>query len=164
MSDYCVVVAEGARARFFTLEPVTLPELESGPNLIEHESLANPIHKAHDGRVFADTRGGRNRTASTGQGHGFDEHRAGYDAELEHRFARDIARQIDGLTRANGTRRVILCAEKRMLGLLRGVVGGNGAAGVEIVEVPKDLAKCNVRELHNRLARDGHLPGRRPPG
>ncbi|PWG60991.1 host attachment protein [Spiribacter halobius] len=160
MSEYCVVVAEGARARFFTLERPDLPELEGGPDLMEHLSLANPRHRAHDSKVYADARSGRNRTPG-GQGHAYDEHRDGHDAEMEHRFARDIARQLDGLARSNGTRRVILCAEKRMLGFLRN--GLPELPGVEIREVQKDLAKLGPRELQEHLARDGLLPRRRPP-
>jgi hypothetical protein len=37
MSDYCIVIANGVRARFFTLDPVEFPELESGPLLCEGE-------------------------------------------------------------------------------------------------------------------------------
>ena len=147
MSEYCVVVAEGARARFFTLEPAEVPELSGGPDLVEHDALANPQHRAHDDSIYANTRGGRYRT-SGGQGHGYDEHRQRH------------ASRLDNLARSNGTRRIILCAEKRMLGVLRGVV--SAPPGTEIVEVGKDLAKLPTPELHRHLARDGHIPGRRP--
>jgi hypothetical protein len=50
-----VVVADESRARFFTVEPVELPELESGPKLIEHEDLLNPEGRVSTGRLFADT-------------------------------------------------------------------------------------------------------------
>ncbi|MGD8428958.1 MAG: host attachment protein [Ectothiorhodospiraceae bacterium] len=160
MSEYCVVVAEGARARFFTLEPAAVPELESGPNLQEHNSLANPSHKAHQNKIFADTRSGRNRSTVAGA-HGYDEHRSQHDDEMEHRFARDIANELSNLTSANGTRRVVLCAEKRMLGFLRGALNGSIPNGVEVVEVAKDLAKLPARSLHERLAGQGLLPARR---
>lgn len=160
MSEYSVVVAEGARSRFFTLEPAEVPELESGPNLIEHDSLTNPIHKARQKSIYADPRGGTNRTAS-GQAHGYDEHRQRFDDEMETRFARDIVKHLDGLIRSNGTRRLILCAEKRMLGFLRQALNGRIPRNVHVIEVRKDLAKLNVRELHDRLARNGYLPARR---
>ncbi|MDN5849155.1 MAG: host attachment protein [Nitrococcus sp.] len=159
MSEYSVVVAEGARSRFFTLEPVEVPELESGPNLKEHDSLVNPSHKAHQLSIYADTRGGGNRTAG-GQTHGYDEHRQRFDDEMEARFARDIVKHVDVLIRSNGTRRLILCAEKRMLGFLRQAINGRIPRDVQVIEVPKDLAKLNVRDLHDRLARKGYLPAR----
>lgn len=160
MSEYCVVVAEGARARFFTLEPADVPELEGGPNLVEHDSLANPQHRAHHEHIYADGRGGRNRTAG-GQSHGYDEHRQQYDDGLEQRFARDIAEHLDTLARRSASRRIIMCAEKRMLGFLRGAMNGQQHNGIDIIEVPKDLAKLNSRELHQHLAQDGHIPPRR---
>lgn len=160
MSEYSVVVAEGARSRFFTLEPVEVPEFESGPNLIEHDSLANPSHKARQQSIYADIRGGKNHTAS-GQAHGYDEHRQRFGDEMEARFARDIVKHLDGLMRTNGTRRLILCAEKRMLGFLRQALNGRIPRDVDVIEVPKDLAKLNVRDLHSRLARSGYLPARR---
>ena len=164
MTDYCVVVAEGARARFFTLEPAEIPELESGPNLVERGALANPAHLAHqDSSLWTETRGGRNRNAN-GPGHGYDEHRQNHDDELEHRFARDIAGELAGMLRRNGSCRVVLCAEKRMLGFLRTALSGTSMGGSEVVEVAKDLAKESPREIHERLARDGHLPARRARG
>ena len=41
MSDYLIVVVNRAQARFFTLEPVEFPELESGPRLTTHTELEN---------------------------------------------------------------------------------------------------------------------------
>lgn len=161
MTDYCVVVAEGARARFFTLEPAEIPEIESGPNLKEVSSLANPAHLAHqDSAIWTETRGGRNRNAN-GPGHGYDEHRDDHEAQQESRFAREITSELESLVRRNGGSRVVLCAEKRMLGFLRGAMAGTSLPAESVVEVPKDLAKLSPRELHNHLARDGHLPPRR---
>lgn len=42
MSDYLIVVVNRAQARFFTLEPVEFPELESGPRLTTHTEFENP--------------------------------------------------------------------------------------------------------------------------
>jgi hypothetical protein len=42
MGNYCVVVASGAQARFFILEPAEFPELGIGPNLVERGELINP--------------------------------------------------------------------------------------------------------------------------
>ncbi len=160
MSEYCVVVAEGSRARFFTVEPADIPEMESGPNLVEHMSLTNPEHQARGESIYADLSSGRNRTAH-GQGHGFDDHRAQHDAEVERRFARNIARHLNEMTRSNGTQRVVLCAEKQMLGFLRPTLQGSIPPGVDIREIPKDLAKLSARQLHERLSKDGHIPRRK---
>lgn len=160
MSRYCVVVAEGSKARFFTVEHPEVPELESGPDLIERKTMANPTHQAHGEEILADLRAGRNRTPN-GSAHGYDDHRDGYDAECERRFAREIAQELDTMARSNGTRRVVLCAEKRMLGFLRPNLHQAIPSGVDLHEVPKDLAKLSPRKLQEHLANDGHIPKRR---
>lgn len=160
MSDYCVVVAEGARARFFTLEPVEVPEFESGPNLREWNTLMNPEHKAHQREVYTDVRSGRNR-GNAGEAHAYDDHRDQHDAEMEHRFARTIADELEQFSSQNGAPRVVLCAEKQMLGYLRGAMNGHARKDLEITEVPKDLTRLSPRELHEKLAKDGVLPKRR---
>ncbi len=160
MSVVCVVAAEGARARFFTLEHSEVPELEGGPDLIEHESLANPRHRAHHEKIYSDARGGRNQ-GPAGQSFGYDEHRDGFQEELEGRFARDIAEQLGRISERDGPRRVILCAEKRMLGFLRSALNGGVGNGVRITEVPKDLTKLPAQALHARLADEGLMPARR---
>lgn len=163
MSNFCVVVAEGARARFFTLEYPEIPEMQSGPDLVEQQTLVNPEHRAHQDRIFADTRGGRNRT-SGGEAHGYDEHRDQYDADQEAHFAQDVAGHLERMARDQRARRLVLCAEKRMLGFLRTALNGHVPDGVDLREVPKDLAKLKPRELHGHLAADGHLPRRRGRG
>lgn len=160
MSDFCVVVAEGARARFFTLEPVDVPELESGPNLKEWNTLMNPEHKAHQREVYTDVRSGRNR-GNAGEAHAYDDHRDQHDAEMEHRFARTIAEQLESFSSEHGAGRVVLCAEKQMLGYLRGALNGHARKDLEITEVAKDLARLSPRDLHEKLAKEGILPKRR---
>lgn len=159
MSDYFVVVAEGARARFFKLEPVEVPEFESGPNLREWKTLMNPEHKAHQREVFADVRSGRNR-GNAGEAHAYDDHREQHDDEMEHRFARTIAGEIEHLASSNAAPKVVLCAEKQMLGFLRGALNGHTRRDLDITEVAKDLTRLGPRELHDKLARDGVLPRR----
>ncbi|MBA1149168.1 host attachment protein [Ectothiorhodospiraceae bacterium WFHF3C12] len=160
MSDYCVVVAEGARARFFTLEPVEVPEFESGPNLKEWNTLMNPEHKAHQREVYTDVRSGRNR-GNAGEAHAYDDHRDQHDAEMEHRFARTIAGELEQFAGEHSASRVVLCAEKQMLGYLRGALNGHARKDLAITEVAKDLTRLSPRDLHEKLARDGVLPKRR---
>jgi len=163
MSEYVVVVADGSRARFFTLEPAEIPEMEGGPNLVEREDLANPEREAHDRELWSELKTGRNRAPNGGPAHGYDDHRMQHEAEFERRFARTVAERAAELARANGTRRVVLAAEKRMLGFLRNELGTLQKAGVEVREVPRDLSKLAPRQIHEHLAREGALPRRRSP-
>jgi len=154
MSEYCVVVAEGAQARIFTLEPAEIPEMQSGPNLVERKTLRNRQQEASP----SDIRRGRNR-AAYGPGHTYEEGRN--DRETHKKFARRLADEIGRLIRANGFQHLVLCADKRTLGTLRPSLGESVGNGIDLHEVPKDLLRLNPIELHDRLASEGHLPRRR---
>ena len=173
MSEYCVVVAEVARARIFTLEPAEVPEFDSGPFLVERKTLANPQHMAREGEFYSETRRGaqREHVAAQRQGqvtgiphHNYDEHRDNNEARSNREFARDLIGEVKQLVAGNGFRRIVLCAEKQMLGYLRPQIGGN-LNDVELQEVPKDLTSFSPHELHEKLAGEGYLPKRkhRPP-
>jgi len=163
MSEYVVVVADGSRARFFTLEPAEIPEIEGGPNLVEREDLANPERELPDRELWSEVKTGRNRAPNGGPAHGYDDHRAQHEAEYERRFARAVAERAAALAAANGTRRVVIAAEKRMLGFLRNELGSLERAGVEVREVARDLSKLGARQIHEHLAKEGALPRRRNP-
>jgi len=160
MSEYCVVVAGGSRARIYTLEPAELPELQSGPNLVERRTLSNPQHQARDAEIYAEVRRGRNR-APFGPGHGFHDHREESDREADRKFVRDLANQVSELVSRNGYQHVVLCADSRMLGMLRPTLNGSIDPNIRVHEVAKDLDKLDHRKLHDRLASTGHLPRRR---
>jgi protein required for attachment to host cells len=154
MSEYCIVVADGARARFFTLEPVHSPETEGGPNLLEREDLLNPEQKVHSGQLWSDAKTGRNRTPGGGQAHGYDDHRTQHVDEYKRRFARSVAHQAAQLVQTNGARNVILVAQKRMLGLLRGEFDALVKNDVSVSTVAKDLSKLTPQEVHRYLAKE----------
>ena len=90
MSDYCVVVTGGACARFFTLEPVEFPELESGPRLIECGELYNPEKRIPARNLYTDSKTGRHRASRGGPAHGYDDHRSQHEDEFDRRFAHEV--------------------------------------------------------------------------
>jgi protein required for attachment to host cells len=168
MSKYCVVVAEIARARIFTLEPPEVPGFDSGPNLVERKSLANPQRKASDSDMWEDTRRGAHREHTAGQRgsqvtgiphHNYDEHREENERQHTRFFARQVIEELDRMVQDQGLRQIILCAETQMLGFLRPEIGGN-LNQVELKEVQKDLTNFSPRELHKKLSSEGYLPAR----
>lgn len=163
MSEYCVVVADGARARFFTLEPVESPDTESGPNLMERKDLVSPEHRVHPGQLWSDAKTGRNRAPGGGQAHGYDDHRTQHAAEFKRRFARSVAQETARLVQTNGAKNVILAAQKRMLGFLRAELGPLLKNGVTVHAIAKDLCKLAPHELHKYLAKETILPPRKNP-
>lgn len=162
MAQYCVVVTNGSRARFFTLQAAEFPELESGPNLVEHNHLINVERGNGTHELWSETKTGRNRAPNGGPAHGYDDHRTRHADEYERRFANDIADECSRLSRSEQASDVVLVSQKRMLGFLRGAME-NRVNGVNTHEVAKDLSKLSVQALHAHLARENLLPPRRNP-
>lgn len=158
MNHYSVIVAGGSRARFFTLKDATVPELESGPRLVELRDLISPENKAHEGTLWSDSKTGGNRAPGGGPAHGYDDHRAQHEDEFERRFARDIAEEATRLVKSDNIQHVILVAQKRMLGFLRNALAPLLKAGVHIQEFAKDLVKLPPQDLHAHLSRQRLLP------
>ncbi len=162
MNHNCVVVAGGSRARFFTLQDVEFPEMESGPNLCEVNDLVNIEREAQGNDLWSDSKSGGNR-GGNGAAHGYDDHRSQHQDEFERRFARDIAREAAKLIRQSSTRQLVLVAQKRVLGFLRNELDSLLKAGIEVKELAKDLTKLSPLELHEHLAKEHLIPQRRTP-
>lgn len=162
MHQYCVVVTNGARARFFTLQSTQYPELESGPNLVELHALSNPQHNVAGAQLWSEPKTGRNRGGMGGAAHGYDDHRSQHEEEFDRRFAQDVAQECSRLSQAHGITEVVLVSQKKMLGHLRAAMDSR-VTGMATKEIAKDLSKLSARELHEHLAREHLLPPRRSP-
>ncbi len=159
MSDYCVVVVDSSRARFFTLEAAAVPEMESGPNLVERNDLVNPEASLSGRETWTEARSGRN-TVRGGAAHGYDDHRDSHDDEVTRRFAKRIASAAEELARHNGVKCLVLVAANRMLGFLRETLTLPPGKKIEVREVAKDLARLNPNQIHRNLNSHGALPAR----
>ncbi len=164
MSEYCVVVSGGARARFFTLEPVDFPELESGPKLIDKGELLNPEKETAGRDLYTDLRTGRSRAPRGGPSHGYDDHRTQHENEFDRRFARRVAQKARRLAKENRARSIVMAAPARMLGLLREDLADIPKEGIEVHKVAKDMSKFSPRQIHDHLARKQLLPAYRRRG
>ncbi len=164
MSEYCVVVSGGARARFFTLEPVDFPELESGPKLIDKGELLNPTKETAGRDLYTDLKTGRSRAPRGGPSHGYDDHRTQHEDEFDRRFARKVAERARLLAKETRARRIVLAAPARMLGYLRQDLAGIPREGIEVHKVAKDMSKFTPRQIHDHLAKRRLLPAYRKPG
>ncbi|HSI21422.1 MAG TPA: host attachment protein [Methylophilaceae bacterium] len=162
MLNIIVVVANGSRARFFSLQNAETPEYESSPRMVEHETLVNPEQAAAGKDLWTDTRSGSNRGGGGGGVHRYDDHREQHRVEYERRFVQSVAGETAALARTAGAVRVVVTADNRMLGMLRGELHRNN--GFELKEVAKDYSKFSVHELHEQLASMNLIPARRKPG
>lgn len=162
MNQYCVVVANGARARFFTLEHSKYPELESGPNLVEYNLIENPEMDARNGGQWSESKSGGNRGANNGSTHGYDDHRSQHEDEYERRFANNIANEARRFSQAHKASDMILVSQKRMLGFLRTALEPN-INGIQTQELAKDLSKLSPIKLQEHLAKEDLIPHRKSP-
>lgn len=172
MAEYVVLVAEMAQARIYTLESSELPEVENSPYLVEQKCLVNPEREASDSEVWSDTRRGANREHRSGQlagqangipHHNYDERRDNNERMVIKNFAREVVDEMVHVAEKHGVKRVLLCAEKQMLGFLRPTLDSLPRDKVHITEVPKDLTGFNAHELHKKLAGDHLLPPQQRP-
>jgi len=152
MKSYCVVVANGARARFF--------HLGESNSLLELDNLVNPEAEAAGKALFSDDKSGRNAAPLQAGAHGYDDHRNRHEEEMAQRFAGQIADQAVKLTEQQQANRLVVVANDRLLGHLRQVLKIPPTSGVQIEELAKDLTKLNPTELHEHLATDGMIPAR----
>ena len=162
MSNNCIVVADGSRARFFCLEDVPSPETQSGPNLTEVNDLINPEKEARDSELFSDSKNGGNRTNGHGV-HGYEDHRQRHETENDRRFAKSIAETAAQLARKHGANGVVLVAQHHTLGMLRSEFESLSRTGMTIHEFHKDLSKLPVSKLQDVLAKERLIPKRRGP-
>jgi len=159
MSDYCVVVADGTRARLFTLETADLPGVEGGPNLVEQSDLINP--ESGEGARAAPQKSGRDTGRGTGVAHGFVDHRSQHEDEFLRRFAKLVTENALRLTRERQAGHLVLVAGNRVLGLLRSELQVPAGESLQVHEVPKDLARLSAHELHEHLSGASVLPRRK---
>jgi protein required for attachment to host cells len=157
MSDYCVVVADGARARLFSVQEGGIGE--GGPTLVEHAGLSNAEAEVAGKDLFSDEKSGRNDAPGGGGAHGYDDHRDRHRDENERRFARDIAAAAADALRREAAARLVLAADPRMMGHLREALSAT-AVDMKVSEVQKDLTKFSVHEVQEHLAAAGVLPAR----
>jgi len=162
MSDYCVVSMDGARARFFTIEPAQQPAVESSPVLIEaQEALINAEAELAGGELWSDSKTGRN--AAAGMAHGYDDHRKQHVGEYRRRFARRVAEQAVRMAEQHRAKSLVIVAEKQMLGLVRGELRVPPKALFEVRELARDLSRLAPVDLQGHLAAEGLVPPRQRP-
>lgn len=162
MLNTVVVVANGSKARFFSVRPAEVPQYESSPQMVEHGTLLNPEQTASGKDLWSDTKSGSYRSSAGSGMHSYDDHRDQHRVEFERRFVQTVAGETANLVRREGAARVVVTADTRMLGMLRDELHrGNG---VEVKEVAKDYSKFSPYELHEQLASLDLIPARRRPG
>lgn len=160
MQKYVVAVANSTKAKLFVLKPTEVPEYEQNSKLIEKATLHNSNQELQGQNLWSSTKPGRNR-GTTGQAHGYDDHRENHRVEFERRFAQEIAVKLSELIKASQPNQLLLVAEPQILGIIREVLTPILPRNLKLNELAKDLCQLNTHELHEYLATKALLPARR---
>lgn len=158
MSDHLIVVVNRALARFFTLEPVEFPELESGPIIREGIQLANPdIGDAQE--LFADSKTGCGAAPQGGGAvHGYEDHRDQHLDEVRRRFSVNVMDRVRKLAKHHKVRTIVLVSSARMRRFLYQHTDALERQGYRMVKVPKNMINFSPQKIHNYLAGDRLIP------
>lgn len=154
MNSVLVVVADGAKVRFFTLKEKEVED-ESRPHLIEDKALLNPEQKLPGQQLWsgAESQAGHFQEGKS-QAHSYDDRRRDHEVEFERRFAHLISEQI--LSQTHQLHHLLLIAEPRLLGLLREALIPALPKTLQLHELDKNLCHLKPQELYEYLA-DKHL-------
>jgi len=157
MKPWYLVLADGGRARFFTLEWTEIPDLDGPPRLEEQADLVNPDALVPDRKRQDGGKAGRNRAVAGGPAHGYDDHRD-RRKEMLRRFADRVADAVRAQVEALSPERVIVIAGPAMLGHLRHALPASALQGARRDEVTEDLSKLPLSQLQQGLIERGVLP------
>ena len=162
MSDYLIVVVNRALGRFFTLEPVAFPKLESGPRIKPHVELVNTEIKAAKD-IFTDSKTGRGTAPQGGGVHGYDDKRDQHLDELRRRFATRVLKRIHKLRKSEGAGTVILAASARMRRFLFPEMDDQARQGYRLHKLSKNMINVSPQKIHEYLAGEGLVPRQQKP-
>jgi protein required for attachment to host cells len=162
MNRTCIIVADGAHARFFTLEIPEEPRADGGARLVETRDLVNPDGDIPERLQFSD-RAGKAHASPEGAAHALDDGRERHRQELGRRWARCVLDEMDRFVRHERSTRLLLVAELRVLGALREQLLHERLRDIDIVELGQNLAQHPVAHIHSTLASLGLVPAAAAP-
>jgi hypothetical protein len=157
MSDFLIVVVNRALARFFSLEPVEFPELESGPRLTECGELANPeIADAQD--LYTDSKTGRGAAPQGGAVHGYDDNRDQHLDVVRRRFALKVIEAVRNQAKSKRVRTIILASSARMRQFLYPDLESMARQDYRVLKLSKNMINFSPQKIHTYLAEEGLIP------
>lgn len=162
MAQHCIVLANGAHARFLSLVSSEVDATEGGPNLVEISDLINPEGAMSGGELWSENKTGRG-TGGGGQAHGYDDHRDNHEEEYRKRFAKEIARGVADMVQKHKADCITVAAQSRMLATVKAELESLLPGGVQLQEVAKDISKLSAPQVHEYLANENLIPARKAP-
>jgi len=151
----CVVLADAARARIFTVERKPGQGGRPAPALEERRDLINPERRLRDSEKLSDSRPGSRQATPAGPAHTVDDRRDARTDEVDRKFAVEVAREVGVVAREQDAGGILVVAPPRLLGKLR--KAWMPASGVEVLYVGLELTSNTPAEALTRLTRAGYL-------
>ena len=140
-----ILVADRTRARFFDADLQA-----ADPDFAEREGLADDTARLQNRELVTDKAGRRTAMAGGPQMGTSDTSSADYHREAAETFARQIARHLEAQANRNEYDQLVICAEPRFLGMLRGMLPKR-VEKLVAHEVHKDLAQFRIDEIREAV-------------
>lgn len=150
MNNTCVVVADGTRARAFTL--VADAAARRGMRLLEQWTLTNPEAQTRGRRQSGQVKSERNTNRQAGPVHPIGAQRERHRLEQDRRFASEVVDRVCQLVAAWDEGRILLIAEPQLLGLMRARLRGALKSAIRLEELAKDYSGLSTAQLERLFA------------
>jgi protein required for attachment to host cells len=160
MKRACIAIVDASRARLYTYQE------DAGPTeqLREVRDLVNYGRRLRPSELFSETRPSLGQNGRPGPAHEpgstKDDHRDDHIEMMDAKFAKEVVAELEKIIAADGYGHLIMVASPKMLGELRKANGVFKRAGLTVDEIPRDLAKLTISQLHDHLASLDLIPGR----
>lgn len=159
MDKLGIIVADGRRGRFITVEVLDDTSAEGSPRLLEHAPISNPEGGQPARNRFSDRPSQKPAGGGPlGAGPATDDHRERHQAEDDRRFVRGLIEAAERFVRSERPKRLVVCAAPRLLGLWRDQLEPNRWNGMAVVELAEDQAGRSLEQIRESLTRRGLLP------
>lgn len=164
--NFCVVVADTARARVLVLDLARDIAAPATSELVEVAAITNPMLRARDVDVLSDSRtgqrgGGRASPRGTPLRTTID-HREQRRREVARHFAMRVVEEAAAVWSRYPSCELVVAASPVMLGLLRPAIERKigPTDQVRVHELARDLTKLPGPRLHDQLSEAGLVPAR----
>jgi protein required for attachment to host cells len=157
---WCLVVADAARARLFSIDFPDERIDASGPVLRELSDAVRPESSLPGREVFSNVHSGRAHASPTGPSHGLDDHRQRHEEEERERFAERVAGLVAEQLANHRYGRVVLAAPPATLGRLRKRLSDRQLAEDRLTVLDRELTRLTAAEIQDALTERGLLPPR----
>ena len=155
MERYCILVADGARARFFAYKARPWEWGTARPKLAEQADLVNPERVIAGADMYGEARSAAHPAGTTGHHAAFDDHRQDSRRESQRRFARRLAERLAELAAQTSAARLVAGAGPELDRVLH--------PALRVDEVTRDLTHLTAELVQAHLIKEGVLEDPGPP-